>query len=92
MSRRLPRARPGVILQQDQADLFLVDTDGGEVFEVNATAAAIFACCEQAQSYGDAVSALSEGLSEAGQGVEILADVEDTVRLFQQLGLCEAGG
>ena len=34
----LPKARESVIVQQENEDFFLVDTEGGEVFEVNASA------------------------------------------------------
>jgi hypothetical protein len=89
---KLPRTRPGVILQRDQGDLFLLDTERGEVFEVNATAAAIFELCEGGASYDGAVAQLAAGLSEPGQEPEILLDVQATVRSFQELGICDADG
>jgi hypothetical protein len=88
---QLPRTQPGVILQREQDDHFLVDTEGGQVFEVNVTAARIFELCEGGGSYDDAVAALARGLSAPGQEREILSDVEETVRRFQELGICEAG-
>lgn len=89
---KLPSTRPGIILQRDQADLFLVDTEGGEVFEVNTTAARIFELCEGGASYDAVVAELAAGLSAPGQEPEILLDVQETVRRFQELGICEAEG
>jgi hypothetical protein len=86
----LPKARPGVIVQHENGDFFLVDTEGGEVFEVNATAVKIYRLCQSGASYEGAVAALSEELTVAGQEAEILADVRDTVGRFQALGLCDA--
>jgi hypothetical protein len=86
----LPKARESVIVQQENEDFFLVDTEGGEVFELNASAAKIFSLCRAGGSYDSAVAALSEGLSVAGQEAEILADVRETVAQLAQLGLCEA--
>jgi hypothetical protein len=85
----LPKARESVILQQENEDFFLVDTEGGEVFEVNASAAKIFSLCRSGGSYDSAVAALSEGLRVPGQESEILADVRETVAQLAQLGLCE---
>lgn len=86
----LPRARESVIVQQENEDFFLVDTESGEVFELNASAAKIFSLCRAGGTYDDAVAALSEGLSVAGQEPEILADVRETVAQLGELGLCEA--
>ena len=85
----LPRARPSVIVQEDGADFFLVDTDGGEVFQINATAARIFTFCQRGGTVGSAVAALAEGLSAAGQEALIREDVEATARRLVELGLCE---
>lgn len=86
---KLPNARASVIVQQENAEFFLVDTEGGDVFEVNASAATIFSLCRSGASYERAVTALSEGLSVAGQEPEILADVRATVGQLVELGLCE---
>lgn len=86
----LPKARAGVIVQQEKNYFFLVDTDGGEVFEVNASAAKIFSLCRGEVSYEVAVAALAEGLSVHGQEAEILTDVRETVAQLAQLGLLDA--
>lgn len=86
----LPRARSGVILQSQQHDHFLVDTDGGDVFQVNETAIVIFEHCRDGATAEELVLALSKRFSAPGQETEILADVEETVQTLQSLGLCEA--
>lgn len=86
---RLPSVRAGILLQQDQDDFFLVDTEGGDVFEVNATAARLFSLCQGGDSYESALAALSAGLSVPGQEAEIELDVRETVQRFQELGICE---
>lgn len=79
-----------MIVQKDQSDLFLVDTDGGEVFQINETAARIFTLCQSGKTVADAVAALAEGLSVSGQEEHIRQDVETTARQLVALGLCEA--
>ena len=89
---RLPRAKTSVIVQKDQADLFLVDTDGGEVFQINETAARIFSLCQGGATIDSAVAALAEGLTTPGQEELIRQDVEATARQLVELGLCEVTG
>ncbi|RJS20177.1 hypothetical protein DRW03_20725 [Corallococcus sp. H22C18031201] len=86
---KLPPAAPGVIVQQQDDAYFLMDTEGGEVFRVNETAARIFGLCQSGVSLDAAVQTLASGLNAAGQEAEILADVRRTVEQFQELGLCE---
>jgi hypothetical protein len=85
----LPRAAAGVIVQQQQDAFFLMDTEGGEVFRVNATAARIFELCRSGSTLDDAVQALSSGLGGTAPRNEIAEDVRSTVTQFQELGLCE---
>ena len=87
----LPKARPFVILQRDLADCFLVDTEGGEVFQINATAAKIFEACASGTELDELVASLAKGLSVPGQEAVIREDVEETVKQLQRLGLCETG-
>jgi hypothetical protein len=85
----LPRAAAGVIVQQQQDAFFLMDTEGGEVFRVNETAARIFELCRSGGTLDDAVQTLSSGLGESAPRHEIAEDVQSTVTQFQELGLCE---
>ncbi|WP_163997511.1 PqqD family protein [Pyxidicoccus caerfyrddinensis] len=85
----LPRAAAGVIVQQQQDAFFLMDTEGGEVFRVNETAARIFELCRSGSTLDDAVQALSSGLGGNAPQNEIAEDVRSTVTQFQELGLCE---
>jgi hypothetical protein len=85
----LPRAAPGVIVQQQDDALFLLDTEGGEVFRVNETAARIFALCQSGGSLDGAVASLARGLDTPGQEDAIRGDIQRTVEQFQALGLCE---
>ncbi|QSQ27165.1 PqqD family protein [Pyxidicoccus parkwayensis] len=85
----LPRAAAGVIVQQQQDAFFLMDTEGGEVFRVNETAARIFELCRSGGTLEDAVQALSRGMGESAPIQEIAEDVRSTVTQFQELGLCE---
>ncbi|MFB1485097.1 PqqD family protein [Corallococcus sp. RDP092CA] len=85
----LPRATSGVIVQQQDGAFFLLDTEGGEVFRVNETAAHIFELCQGDTSLDGAVASLALRLGAAGQEAVIRADVQRTVARFQELGLCE---
>ncbi|RKH74619.1 PqqD family protein [Corallococcus sp. AB032C] len=85
----LPRATSGVIVQQQDEAFFLLDTEGGEVFRVNETAARIFELCQGDTSLDGAVASLALRLGAAGQEEAIRADVQRTVTQFQELGLCE---
>lgn len=85
----LPRAKKSVIVQKEQADLFLVDTDGGEVFQINETAARIFSFCQGGGTLDAAVAALAEGLAASGQEEHIREDVAATVKALVEMGLCE---
>lgn len=89
MTELLPRAMPGVIVQQQQDAWFLLDTEAGDVFNVNATAARIFSLCQSGATLEGAVQSLASSLNVTGQETEILEDVRHTVRTFQELGLCE---
>lgn len=89
MSDLLPRPMPGVIVQQQQDAWFILDTEAGEVFNINATAASIFSLCQSGTTLDGAVQSLAASLSVSGQDAEIREDVLATVRTFQQLGLCE---
>lgn len=89
MADVLPRPLPGVIVQQQEDAWFLMDTEGGEVFNINATAASIFALCQSGASLEGAVQSLASSLNVSGQEAEIREDVLVTVRTFQDLGLCE---
>lgn len=80
------------MVQQQQDAFFLMDTEGGEVFRVNETAARIFELCRSGSTLEDAVQALSSGLGAAAPRQEIIEDVQSTVAQFQELGLCEPSG
>ncbi|RKG99726.1 PqqD family protein [Corallococcus sp. CA053C] len=85
----LPRATSGVIVQQQDGAFFLLDTEGGEVFRVNETAARIFELCQSGTTLDGAVQSLAKGLNAVDQEPDIRADVQRTVEQFQELGLCE---
>jgi Coenzyme PQQ synthesis protein D (PqqD) len=85
----LPKALESVVVKQEGEDFFLLDTEGGEVFQVNATAARIFEFCRDGATYEAAVEALVRTFSADGQETAILEDIQDTVKQLQELGLCE---
>ncbi len=89
MAELLPRPVPGVIVQQQADAWFLLDTEGGEVFNINATAASIFSLCQSGTTLDGAVRSLATSLNVSGQDDDIREDVLATVRTFQELGLCE---
>ncbi|TSC23899.1 PqqD family protein [Corallococcus sp. Z5C101001] len=86
----LPRATSGVIVQQQDGAFFLLDTEGGEVFRVNETAARIFELCQSGTSLDGAVASLARSAGAVGQDADIREDVQRTVEQFLELGLCEA--
>ena len=77
------------MVQQQQDAFFLLDTEGGEVFRINETAARIFELCRSGSTLEAAVQVLSSGLGAAAPHQEIVEDVRSTVAQFQELGLCE---
>jgi len=85
----LPRAVTSIVVQQSGEDIFLLDTEGGEMFEVNPSAARIFTFCQRGATYDVVVKALAEEAKAQGQEDVILRDVQSAVRQFQELGLCE---
>ncbi len=89
MAELLPRPVPGVIVQQQEDAWFLLDTEAGEVFNINATAASIFSLCQSGTTLEGAVQSIVARLDVSGQEAEIREDVLVTVRTFQDLGLCE---
>lgn len=89
MADVLPRPVPGVIVQQQEDAWFLLDTEAGEVFNINATAASIFSLCQSGATLEGAVQSLAARLNVSGQEADIREDVLLTVRTFQDLGLCE---
>jgi len=85
----LPSAVITVVIQNSGEDVFLLDTVGGEMFEVNPTAALIFSLCQRGATYEAAVRELAEVTGAEGQDALILEDVHATVKQLQDLGLCE---
>jgi hypothetical protein len=77
------------MVQQQQDAFFLLDTEGGEVFRVNETAARIFELCRSGSSLDEAVQVLARGLGDSAPRQEIVDDVQSTVAQFLELGLCE---
>jgi hypothetical protein len=88
----LPRANPEILVKEEHGDFFLLDTESGEVYRVNATAARIFSYCQAGSSYAEAVRGLATLFRAEGQEQTVLEDVQDTVRQLQQLGLCRGEG
>ncbi|MBZ4416517.1 PqqD family protein [Myxococcus sp. RHSTA-1-4] len=80
------------MVQQQQDAYFLLDTEGGEVFRVNETAARIFELCRSGSTLEAAVDALASNLGASAPRHEIAEDVQSTVAQFLELGLCEASG
>lgn len=84
----LPRTRDGFVVRKEDDDYFLVDTEGGNVFQINRTAALIFDFCREQKSFDALLAALSQGLREPAQEAEIRADIEATVKQMIELGIC----
>jgi hypothetical protein len=85
----LPRVVGGVLLQEQDGERFLLDTESGEVYRVNATAARIFSLCRSRATFEGAVQVLVSGLSAPPSDAEVLKDVRGAVQQLQELGLCE---
>jgi Coenzyme PQQ synthesis protein D (PqqD) len=89
MAEMLPRPVPGVIVQQQEEAWFLLDTEAGEVFNINSTAATIFSLCQSGTTLEGAVQSITTRFNAPGHEADIREDVLTTVRTFQDLGLCE---
>jgi coenzyme PQQ synthesis protein D (PqqD) len=79
----------GVFLQEQDGERFLLDTQSGEVYRVNATAARIFSLCRSRATFEGAAQELVRGLSTPPSEAEVLKDVRGAVHQLQELGLCE---
>src|SRR5687768_15962825 len=90
MAELLPRPAPGVIVQQQEEAWFLLDTEGGEVFNINATAPSIFTLCQCRLTLDAAVQSLAARFNVSGQAADVHADVLATVRTFQELRLLQS--
>lgn len=88
-SEPLPRATQGVMVQQQGDEYFLLDTNNGEVFSINESAARIFQACQEQGTFSGLVEALKSASGAVGQERMILEDVRRAVRRLQELGLCE---
>jgi hypothetical protein len=89
MAELLPRPAPGVIVQQQEDAWFLLDTEAGEVFNINSTTATIFSLCQSGTTLEGAVQSIATRFDASGQEAALREDVLTTVRTFQDLGLCE---
>lgn len=85
----LPTPRANVSISRRQSEVFLVDPDRGEMYELNETAAQIFAYCQAQLTVDQAVAALLTGLSEPDQQELIRADVCAVADQLRELGVCE---
>ncbi|MBN1204709.1 MAG: PqqD family protein [Myxococcaceae bacterium] len=91
--KALPPVLEGVILQRQGEACFVMDTNNGEVFSVNPTAARIFEGCQQRETVSAVVNALitAAGARE-NEHAAVQADVLRLVKELQELGLCEPAG
>ena len=85
----LPRPRDGVTISRDQSDVFLIDEERGEVYQLNETAARIFAYCQAQLTLDAAVAELLAGLSEPDQEALVRSDVCAVIDQLHELGVCE---
>ena len=85
----LPRPRANVSICREQLEVFLVDAERGEIYQLNETAAQIFAACAAGFTVDQAVAVLLAGLSEPDQAELVRSDVCAVIEQLLELGVCE---
>ena len=96
----LPSPRPQIFVSRENQEVFLVDEERGEVYEINETAAHIFRLCQQAVTLDQAVAELLAGLRSPKlqqpeleqQELLVREDVCAVARQLEDLGICPPSG
>lgn len=90
--KALPPVIEGIILQRQGETYFVMDTNNGEVFSVNPTAARIIEGCQQRETVQAVVTSIIAATGGSEDAKVVQSDVLRLVKELQQLGLCEPSG
>lgn len=86
----VPRRNPSVVLHKLGAEAMLYDPAGDKVVRLNWTACRIWELCTGARSVEDIAAQLQNEMAVQA-GVDLRADVAETVARFAACGLLERG-
>jgi TPP-dependent 2-oxoacid decarboxylase len=84
--RNLPAIRDEIMLRDTDGEIFAINLEDGEIYQLNETAVKIFNLCQQEITLDEAVAQLAAECTVSGQEGVIREDVEETVSLFRELG------
>ena len=82
---KLPAVRDGIMLKESDHEVFAINLDDGEIYQLNSTAIKIFSFCQEGITLDEAVARLAAECTEPGQEEVICQDVQETVSFFRQL-------
>jgi len=86
---RVPRARPEVVFRSVAEDWVLYDPRNRDLHVLNATAAAVWSCCDGTLDEEGIVGELMEHLEGAPDPETVRADVREALERFRSEGLLE---
>jgi hypothetical protein len=84
---KLPAVKDEVMLKESDDEVFVINLDDGEIYQLNDTALKIFSFCQEGITLNEAVTRLAAGCTQPGQEHVIREDVQETVNLLWELDL-----
>lgn len=84
-----PRAREDVVFRSVAGDWVLYDPGTQDLHVLNATAAAVWSCCDGTLSPEGIARELADALDDAPSVEEVRGDVDRTLDRFRSAGLLE---
>lgn len=82
---KLPPIKGEIMLRDTDGEVFAINLDDGEIYQLNDTAVRILTFCQQEITLDEAVARLATECTEPGQEDVIREDVQETVSLFREL-------
>lgn len=83
---KLPAIRDEIMLRDTDGEMFAINLEDGEIYQLNETAVKIFGFCQHEITLDEAVTHLAAECTEPGQEDVIREDVQETVQVFRELG------
>ncbi len=83
---KLPTIRDEIMLRDTDGEMFAINLEDGEIYQLNETAIKIFNFCQQGITPDEAVTRLAAECTVPGQEDVIREDVQETVQVFRELG------
>lgn len=83
---KLPAIKDEIMLRDTDGEMFAINLEDGEIYQLNETAVKIFNFCQQEITLDEAVTCLAAECAVPGQEDVIREDVQETVQVFRELG------